>query len=278
MPNPNINRRAPGVTGSSGAGISAAAQAALDDWVSRVQGQGSNVTGAGTQTAVGRYIDGLMKDGVWNRLVRHSIYAGDGLLAVNAPLKNGGPFATDTNHNFVSGDYSQSAGLTGNGTTKFLEIGLACNDGAMGDNDIHNACYSRTNDNTGILIGATNGVPSTTELAASFGGNSVWDSNDYVTQRALAVDAGGIGMYIGSRISSASSTLYKDGVSIATNGNAGGARVSLYFYVHASNQSIAAVNFTARTIEMYSVGTGLTATDAANFTARYAALRTALGR
>src|ERR1700752_2874700 len=108
-------------------GISAAAQSALNDWVTRVQGRGSDVTIAGQQTAVGQYIDGLMTDGVWSKLKRHSIYAGDTLAALEAPLINTVGNTTDTLNNFDAGDYAQDLGLKGNGTDEYIETGAAIN-------------------------------------------------------------------------------------------------------------------------------------------------------
>lgn len=258
--------------------ISPAAAAALADWVTRVQGVSSDVTIAGTQTAVGKFIDGLMTDGVWSKIFRINIYAGDGLNALKAPLKNGGAWNTqDVLNNFVSGDYSQSTGLTGDTVNKYVTSGLFCNESPMGDNDVHLACYQRTtpDTHTAISVIGTGGLTSLGLYSVS--GNSYFDCNNYTTTEISVADAG-IGMYIGSRTSTSSSVLYKNGSSIGTNGVAGGTRPDARLFVHCQNLFSTPQSFTARTIEMYSIGTGLTATEAANFSSRYATLRTALGR
>lgn len=260
----------------------AAAAAALADWVSRVQGQGSDVTIAGTQTAVLAYIKGLMTDGVWDRLVRHSIYAGDDINALKAPLKNGGGTATDAINNFVGGDYSQTNGLTGSTSapTKHIDTGTACNStaGGMGDQDVHWSVYSDSNNDAGIswqaVFAATDQFLLTSYLSS---GNIHWrsgqDNSDIVT-----VATGQIGHFIGSRTSNTSSVLYKNGTSIGSSANAGGARLSVNIMLHCQNFGGTPQVPTAQTLEMYSFGLGLTSTQAANFTTRYATLRTALGR
>jgi hypothetical protein len=262
-------------------GISAAATAALNDWVSRVQGQGSDVTIAGTQTAVGIFIDGLMTDGVWSKIVRMSIYAGDGLNALKAPLKNGGSSATDTLNNFVSGDYSQATGLGGStgSPTKCVIAGLNWDSPLMSDTSIHMCLYSRTGPDVGITMQHTvNGSAFWGLLICNTGGptTAFW-TNSSVSGLGYS-DGIGIGHYIGSRTASNSVDIYRNGVSQAHDTAAGGARVSQGTAIHCMNYQGSLVNPTARKIELYSMGTGLTATDAANYNTRYATLRTALGR
>lgn len=264
---------------ASPSGISAAAQAALNDWVTRVQGRGSDVTIAGTQTAVGLYIDGLMTDVVWDKLVRHSIYAGDSLDALEAPLKNGGPTAIDVLNNFVGGDYSQSTGLTGSTSDpkKYIDTDLPGNSvaGGMSDTSMHLSLYTRTGADAGVPLQM--GGPPFMALAIDEGDQSAFYLNSG-TSFIVVSDSNGIGHYIGSRISSSSADLYKAGSSIGSSGVAGGTRLAHEIFIHCQNLSGSPNAPTARTIEMYSVGLGLTSTDAANFTTRYATLRTALGR
>ncbi len=265
-------------TSSVASGISSAAQAALDDWVTRVQGQTNDVTIAGTRTAVGIYIDGLMTDGVWSKIARHSINAGDGLAALRAPLKNTTGPATDSLVNFVAGDYSQATGLTGNTTTKYVNTGLAASSAPMGDNDISIAIYVRTgSDEVTTTCGTTDGAKINT-LQVSQAGSTYWDCSSVPAGRITVVDAAGTGLYVGSRTSTSSSVLYKNGTSIGTDTDSGALRSTRSIYFHAMNNNGTVSLWSSRTHEMYAIGTGLTATEVSNLTSRYATLRTALGR
>jgi hypothetical protein len=265
--------------------LSAAATAALNDWVTRVQGQGSDVTIAGTQTAVLAFIQGLLDDGVWSKIVRMGINAGDGLNALKAPLKNGGSVSPlDTLNNFDAGDYSQSIGLAGNGTDEYITTGINWNDDPMTHDDIHIATYTRTRPATDI------GVTTWTEygsppkyygLIPCLNGTETWFKYGRIAAEGIVVadPLGGIGMYIGTRTSVSSAVLYKDGISVGSDTtNPGGSRPVTPVLVHGGSSNNSPSYWTAITIEMYSVGLGLTATDAANLTARYNTLRNSLGR
>lgn len=260
---------------------SGAAILALNDWIGRVQAQGSNVTIVGTQTAVGCYIDGLMTDGLWTKILRMSIYAGDDLNALKAPLKPGGDFdLLDTLTNFDAGDYAQNTGLTGNGTDESVLTGTGMAVSPIGQDDVHMACYCRTSDNAGFCMGTQNsGTGNADFLAPSDGsGTSYCEISNFTTGLISVADMDGVGMYIGTRTSSSSIVIYKNGTSIVSGAGAGGALITGRVAVHAMTSAGAAINLTARTIEMYSLGSGFSSTDAVNFTARYATLRAALGR
>lgn len=264
-------------------GISAAAQSALDDWIARVQGQGSDVTIAGTRTAVGIYIDGLMTDGVWNKLLRHSIYAGDTLAALNAPLKNTIGNTTDTLIAFAATNYSQSTGLRGDGSTKYLTNGVSLTNAVFSTTNIHMSAYKRLTDlGSGYVMGAqSGGGASRTVLFVTFGGlTSGWDCNNLTAGqgRITVTDLAGVGHYIGSRITATDTALYRDGTAVVTGATSGGGLATQTLYVHCLNEDGTASGFTAAPLEEYSVGVGLTSTEAAAFSARYATLRIALGR
>jgi len=268
------------------AGISAAAAAALSDWVTRVQGQGSDVTIAGTRTAVGIFIDGCLTDATWTKLVRCGIYAGDGLAAISAPLKNTGGSATDTRVNFVSGDYAQATGLGGStSTSKYIRTGLQFDSVLMGDQNIHMSFYIREGPDAGITMQNTvNGAAFCgLYIGSTTGGNDTlaafWTKSDVAGGIAFTDTSPiGIGHYIASRTSSSAIAIYKNGTSKATDTTSGPARVSMEISFHCMNYMGSFVNPTARKFEFYSIGTGLSSTDATNLTNRYTTLRTALGR
>jgi hypothetical protein len=82
---------------------------------------------------VSRFCASIDAAGIRDRFVRLNLFAGSNLTAALIPLYRSSSYggvavggASDTNNNFVSGDYSEtgaSAGLKGNGTNKTLDTG-----------------------------------------------------------------------------------------------------------------------------------------------------------
>ncbi len=273
--------------------ISAAAAAALLDWVTRVQGQGSDVTIAGTQTAVGIYIDAGMTHGWWAKVVRQSINAGDTLAALNAPLKNGGPVATDALSNFVGGDYSQAVGLTGAvggfgaGVNKRVEpsfngsIGMNWNDttGGVSTTDYHMAMYTRNGSDGHTLCQGTVNGSLFANFTTGFSGQSSMFLDSGGNFAYIASGDAGIGHYIGN-LSGTTSKFFKNGSQAGnspqtvTSVNITTARIM----IHCQNYIGTPNDGTAQTVEMWSRGLAFTDSEAAYFASDYATLRTALGR
>jgi len=77
---------------------------------------GSSITTA-NKAAVNAFIVGCKSDGIWTAIKACCLLAGpDNLTGALVPLVGSAP----TNSNFVSGDYSRTAGLVGDGSTKHL--------------------------------------------------------------------------------------------------------------------------------------------------------------
>lgn len=262
------------------ASSSISAEPELSDWVSRVQTQGSDVTGSGVQTAVGAFIVSLKTDSIWTKIKRCNIYAGDGLDALEAPLivDAGGGGATDILSGFVGGDYTEATGLTG-GNAKYIDPNSSLRFLSNGIDDCHMSCYCRTGSNAATYtmggfktLGTTNYY-----LAVSHTGVSYAHIGD--AGFASGADSLGVGFYIANRGSSTLVTLYKNGSSLFTNATPGGTEVDgNVLVVHAYNSGAGVGAFSARTLSFYSCGTSLTDTDAANFYTAVQALQTSLGR
>lgn len=85
-------------------------------YFSRITAAGSSITAA-NQSAVNAFIVGCKADGIWTAIKSSCLLAGpDDLTGALVPLVGTAP----TNVNFVSGDYSRTTGLKGNGVTKHL--------------------------------------------------------------------------------------------------------------------------------------------------------------
>lgn len=253
--------------------------AELADWVSRVQGRGSDVTGSGVQTAVRNFIVGMKTDGLWTKSKRIGVYAGDARVALEAPLLNLRGATTDTLTGFVDANYT-SNGLVG-GSGKRINTGY--NNTATGNdgNDISFAVYNRSASNTGsfeIGSGNTGDVNATVALEISNGGTTygfLGNQTNYVNQ----ADSNGTGLYVLSRVSSTDLRVFKNGSQLGSTVTTGAGAVSGFdVWVHDANLSNSSWGFSARQLAFYGIFTGLTTTDNANLYTRVQALQTALGR
>lgn len=85
-------------------------------WFDAVVAAGSSITTA-NKSAVSAFVAGCKTDGIWTAIKASCLLcAADSLTGALVPLVGSAP----TNTSFVSGDYSRTTGLVGNGTTKSL--------------------------------------------------------------------------------------------------------------------------------------------------------------
>lgn len=111
-------------------------------WRSAVVANGGSVS-ASTMKAVSKFCADIDKAGLRDRFYRLNLFCGSNLNAVLVPLYRGPSRtgtqygnATDTNNGpFVSGDYAENSGLKGNGSSKYLETGVAMT--FLGTNQLH---------------------------------------------------------------------------------------------------------------------------------------------
>lgn len=125
------------------------------DWRRRVRENGGTVSQQ-TMAAVSRLCVAIESAGIRDRFYRMGIFAGLNLAAALVPLYRGPALggtnygnATDTNFNFVSGDYAEtgsSGGLTGTGNngvgagnTKHLRTGLQ--QSALATSNLHLSAF-----------------------------------------------------------------------------------------------------------------------------------------
>ena len=107
--------------------------------------------GAGVEVGVAVAVDAFFRDtkaaGVFNALKACCIVAGARTITgALVPLAGDAP----TSNGFVSGDYSRTAGLKGDGTS-YLDSGRANNDDPQ--NDKHISVYSTETSGSGVTIG-----------------------------------------------------------------------------------------------------------------------------
>lgn len=150
-------------------------------------------------------------------------------------------------------------------------------------NDTHLCiCFSNT-PGTGVHTDIGAGTADTNEFSIS--GRS--SGNAMIAMYRNNASTGGIitpnttkGIFVGSRTSSTLLTLYKNGASIGTPLTAAQANltlVNLVLYIGAHNLNSAAVEFSARTIQFWSVGSSLTSAEALDFSTDVNTFLTAMG-
>ena len=132
---------------SSGVDSDALAYIAL---VEAADGQALEI---GVNNAINTFFRGCKSDGIWSAIKASCILAGARTLAgALVPLAGTAP----TNVSFVGGDYNRKNGLTGNGSTKYLNSNRL--DTADPRDDMHLAAFKTvTAIAAGTLVGTTNG-------------------------------------------------------------------------------------------------------------------------
>jgi hypothetical protein len=149
--------------------------------------------------------------------------------------------ATESNANFVSGDYSESTGLTGDGGSKWLSSGAALSalyniDGT--NHAMSYGCYLRTASNFSSLQMGTYDGANYSYLSIANGGNDYFAMTDNGAGIAGVADNNGHGFYLGVRLSTTSMKLYKNGSQIATTATPGTLTSSaITIFTHAVNNN-----------------------------------------
>ena len=261
------------------------------DWANRVRANGGSVSGS-TLNAVSRFCASIAAAGIRDRFYRLNLFCGTGLSACLVPLYRGPSLGgtqfgntTDTNVGpFVSGDYAEtgaSGGLTGNGTSKYLDTGFSMNtlpSTTSGHASVYCANRSARNTFTGMIGLSTTGS-GTASNPTGFG--IATDSSVYGVWGAFAVAANSSnGMLVVSRESGSLLTTYANAASIATNTTtvtpSAIARIAVVFANRASPTVVD--NFDSRRYCGYSIGLGMTAPQVSAYYTAIQAFQAALSR
>lgn len=159
-----------------------------------------------------------------SKIIRLNMFLSDTFTGFNVPLiyntdGSATPIgnATDTNNNFVSGDWGVTTGLVGDAATKYLDTGINPSTTAeLGLNDTSVGAWVKTINNGRMVIGAISGSDCLA-LAFAYTGytgavlgniNDSYGSNSYPAQTA--------GLVVISRTVSTEHKLYKNGSNTGT--------------------------------------------------------------
>ena len=262
-----------------------------DDWVSRVTAAGGSVS-SGTQAAVLTFCQSIYSAGLRSSFLRLNLFCGSNLAASLVPLFRASSYsgavvgnASDTNVNFVSGDYSESTGLKGNGSSKYLNTGvtpLLLPDRTSFHLAGSGAEFS-TNTNTATLVGTWDGtaaglytLESSILVSSSyFAAFRSGTTSSYPSVASSATES----HLVGTRTTRNAAALYRGGSSVSTNTTAVSPSITTRnFLVFASSTSTGVSNYSPARMTSYSIGGGLTAAQVSAYSTALIAFNTALGR
>lgn len=275
---------------SAASGSYGVINAEATDWRDRVVSNGGSVSDA-TLNAVNTFCNAIVAAGIRSKFSRLNLFCGTGLAAALVPLFRASSSgatqlgnATDTNTNFVSGDYVETGstgGLKGNASNKFLNTGLLVN--AIADNR-HLSCH---------VVVAHQGASTTWVGADNFNDSGFYISHigpggvaSIVRQRAYGGDFNGTassnanGSFIvgNAQASGGDANLWRNGLLIGALSTGARTRTGLAHYVFAANRKDSATDWTGATLGSYSIGDALTATEIASYNSAMRTFQTALGR
>ena len=231
-----------------------------------------------TLAATDTFIRAARRDGFLNKLRILNLLCGSNLSGALVQFIGDGAgnftFANATSVNFVSGDYDELSGLTGNTSNKYLDIGVQST-GATGG--------------YGFYLRAT--VPSVASRSL-MGASDATDN--YFVQQNITPNYGGrfgkttvatvaatipVGSLHVDRSSSTRLDLYQNGVSVANSTTSTTpAPIAQSWFVFARNASGTPTQFTAGPMSAYWVTDTLSSAEALAFHNALQAFQTALGR
>lgn len=235
----------------------------------------------GVRDAINALVLALKAGNLWTNAAQLLLPCGARTLAgALVPLKGPAP----TNSGFVSGDYARKTGLTGNGSSKYLNSNILQNSLPASSHAL--AWYGNITENTGdkALMGAFNGSPveqsllvldswAAYVLGRAFRSGTYSPSSFPVSTSSAASDC-----LIGSRTTSNSSTLYNNAATVASTTAITTAFESRAIFWFALNNSVGgAVQHTTSRLAVGGIySAGLNATQAAAYRSAAAAYVSAL--
>jgi hypothetical protein len=239
----------------------------------------SDITAGNVSERSLQHLDKFIRDckeaGLWSKLTFLMPFIGNNLSTAIREIISA---AATSAVNFVAGDWSEATGLTGNGSTKYVDTGISNTIfGVTG----HIAFYQRTDNassSTRYQFGFGNGVqefwlgssnPSTTTAGRYGGATSVVDSNPTVK-----------GLYYMERVSATDLRLYRNATQIGATQttNITPAPPGGNIFAWALNTGASPSGQNQISGSFLSIGAIMSATERATYYALVQTLQTNLGR
>ena len=231
-----------------------------------------------------QHVDKFVRDckeaGIWSKLAFVMPFIGASLSGATAPLREIITLTTATAVNFVDADYSEATGLTGNGSTKYLNLNFNANALAATG---HIAFYQRNDDvQTGNrwMMGANDGTTQFILGALAGGGPSNRTDGSWgAGVSATAATQITRGFYMLQRVSTTDLKIYRNNTQIATSAvNTAHTTPNQNFYAWARNNTGVAADFNNCTGSFLSIGAQLSTQERADYYAIVQTLQINLGR
>jgi hypothetical protein len=257
----------------------ASVDADAQDYFDRIVAAGSTIDTT-ARAAVNDFVVGCKADSIWTLLLDVGTFCGSNLVAGVTKLKTFGAIQDEYSAaNFVNGDFSQSTGLTGNGSDKYLDTGLTASSLTSGSSGI--CLYDRSTVNsTEQIHGVWSSSTVTFTLYTPYSDNKVYSDqyNEANQINSGSTISGAVGFIHGVRTSGPQHALYRNGTQIATTGTVGGSLPSTTITFFGRRNAGIVQYYSAHTISFIAITAGMDSTQAAALYTRVQALQTALGR
>lgn len=217
---------------------------------------------------------GLKADSVWTLITELYVFVGpDDLTGALLKAKGSGSL---TNVNFVSGDYSRTTGLAGNGSSKYLETNVLASSLTGGSHTLYWSATGMETSGDFTAIGAFSGSEDSLlalDMYAAYVSARAFRSATFTAGQFPQSNTGLVadGSIAGVRRSTTDAELYQAGASIATNGSTKTPSFpTLEIYLFTLNNSGSTTSKSGCRARIGMIGTAMSDAELAAFDARIA--------
>jgi hypothetical protein len=240
-------------------------------YINRVYTAGGTLTNT-EATAVNQLTIDMKASNVWTSM--KAVYPMIGSSAASCAQNLKSSSFTGT---FTSGWTFASTGVTGNGTSAYMNTNY--NQTTAGDslNSAHLSFYSRTNVNTAqVEIGIQNPINTYNLLELRTAGITYFPINTIIL--STYTDANSLGFYVGNRQAATDLDLWKNGTKVINGTTISSVLPNANIYIGAMNNLGSAANFSTKQCAFSSIGDGLTDLQASDFYTNVQTFNTTLSR
>ena len=240
--------------------------------------------------AADTFITTCKNSGVWDKLQRLNLFAGDQLAACLIPIINTYGGAADINTNFVEADYSQTGGLNSDGVTKRLNTNFIPNS-SIGATSCHLSTYIITGAPGYITMGCTTYGANNIQFRIGTNYNDaavkslviIGDYNGGANPQFQTYNATGItqGFIVVTKPSVNEMYMSKSGTTYLSNTSTYVGLTTLPtqpVYIFVNNDNGYPSQYTDATMGSYSVGSGLSLTQVSGYSFAMQNFQKALSR